>query len=75
MKVFDHKPIDVAYPLSVPNHTAEWITGAVIVVAIIGLFAYGARSSDSDRIVMTPTHEITAPPPVNPAPPSNSTKP
>ena len=76
MKVFDHTPtVERSYPMSVPNHTPEWIVGVAIVVAIMGLFAYGSRSRESDRIVVTPTHEMTQPPPVNPAPPPEAPKP
>jgi hypothetical protein len=76
MKIFVHTPtVERSYPMSVPNNAPEWIVGIVIVVAIIGLFAYGSRSRESDRIAVTPTHEMTQPPAVQPAPPPEPSKP
>jgi hypothetical protein len=65
-----------SYPMSTPNRAPVWIGGVVIVVAIIGVFSYESGGWGSHRSVTpTPTHEITAPPPVNPAPPPDSPKP
>jgi hypothetical protein len=78
MKIFDHRPA-VVLPdrssMSVPNNTPEWITGVIIVAAIIGLFVYGSGSRKDPSVVTTPTHEMTQPPPVNPAPPPEAPKP
>jgi len=66
-----------SYPMSAPNHAPAWIAGVVIVVAIIGLFSYGNGTWRTHPSVGTtpPTHEMTAPPPVNAAPAPDSTKP
>jgi len=65
-----------SYPMSAPNHAPAWIAGVVIVVAIFGLFSYGSGTWGTHRsVTTTPTHEMTAPPPVTPAPPPDSTKP
>jgi hypothetical protein len=75
VKVFDHTPVERSYPTSVPNHTPEWIVGAVIVAAIIGLFAYGSGWRTDPSAVTIPTHEMTVTPPVNPAPPPEAPTP
>ena len=65
-----------SYPMSAPNNAPAWIAGIVIVVAIIGLFSYGSGTWGTHHSMMTaPTHEMTTPPPVNPAPPPDATKP
>ena len=81
MAIFDHRPTGAppvrSYPMSASNDTPAWIAGIVIVVAIIGLFAYGSGNWGRDPGVITmPTHEMTqpAPPPVDPAPPPEPRK-
>jgi hypothetical protein len=65
-----------SYPMSGSNHAPAWIAGIVVVAAIVGVFAYGSGTWSTHRSVTTPpTHEMTQPPPVNPAPPPEAPKP
>ena len=64
------------YPMYVRNNTPAWIAGIVALAAIIGVFTYESGFWGTHPSPMTtPTHEMTAPLPVNPAPPPDSTKP
>lgn len=56
------------------SRTPAWIAGVVVVVAIIGVFAYESRGTH-ESVAPAPTHEMTQPPPVNPAPPPEAPKP
>jgi hypothetical protein len=57
------------------NHTPAWIAGIVVVaVVVIGAFVYESRGTHESS-APTATHEMTTPPPVNPAPPPEPTKP
>jgi hypothetical protein len=58
------------------GNAPAWIIGIVVVALIIGVLAYsghhpGAPSSTNPSV----THEMTQPPPVNPALPPQSPKP
>jgi hypothetical protein len=78
MKVFDQKPTNVRPKLSmyVPNDTPTWMTGIVILAAIImGTFMF-EDSGTHESVAPTATHEMSQPqPPVNPAPPPEPAKP
>jgi hypothetical protein len=66
---------DRGFPASVRSNAPAWIAGIVIVVALIGAFAYESGNSGTQSVTTPPTHEMTQPPPVNPAPPPDSPKP
>ena len=81
MKVFDHWPIDMRpknrFAMYVLNDAPTWMTGIVIIAAIImGTFMFEDNSTQQ-RVAPTATHEMTQTPPpsVNPAPPPEPAKP
>jgi hypothetical protein len=78
MKVFD-RPTDMrpkhSFSMYVPNDAPTWMTGIVILAAIImGTFMF-EDSGTHQSVAPAPTQEITQPPPVNPAPPPEPAKP
>ena len=67
---------DRGFPTSVRTNAPAWIAGVVIVAALIGVFVYeSGNRATHPSVAPTPTHEMTAPPPVNPAPPPEPPKP
>ena len=59
------------------SHAPAWVAGIVVVGAIIigvSVFVYESRGTH-ESAAPTATHEMTTPPPVNPAPPPEPTKP
>jgi len=65
MKVFDHRPENVGPKLAmyVPNDAPTWMTGIVIIAAIImGTFMF-EDSSTHQSVAPAQTHEVTITPP------------
>jgi hypothetical protein len=80
VKLFDHRPTELRHDRSflmyIPNDAPTWMTGIVILAAIImGTFMF-EDSGTHQSVAPAPTKkEITQPPPVNPAPSPDLAKP
>ena len=64
------------YSGTAAGNAPAWIIGSVVVALIIGVLAYSGHNSRTESPTNPGvTHEMTQPPPVNPALPPQSPKP
>jgi hypothetical protein len=79
MKVLDHWPTDMRpknrFAAYVLNDAATWMTAIVIFAAIAMSIFMFEDSGTHQSMAPAPTHKISQPPPVNPAPPPEPAKP